>query len=447
MDWLLLAVGILLSLGTGVFVATEFALVNLDRNDLESRQRRGERRLGPVISALKHTSTHLSSAQLGITLTTLLTGYTLQPAITNLLGNALTGLGVSRAWMEAVGSVIAMLIATFVSMVLGELIPKNFALTLPVQLAKLVVPVQNAFTTVFRPAVAALNGSANGIIRALGVEPQEELSGARTAEELSSLVRRSALVGVLDSDTAVLLGRTLRFAELTAEDVMTPRSRVESIHGEASVNELIRLAHQTGYSRFPIIGDDIDDITGIAHLKHALAVPRDRRDSVPVGAIKNDAVFVPESLTVDAVLEQVRREGFQMVVVLDEYGGTAGIVTLEDLVEEIVGDLVDEHDHNAADIIRRRDRISIDGLLRPDELRERLNIHLDEDGPFETVGGFVLRELGRMPVVGDVVQHPEGRFVVEVMDGRRIDRLAFIPGEAYVSREEWLRRERAGEDQ
>lgn len=446
MDWILLAVGILLCFGTGIFVATEFTLVNLDRNDLELRQQRGEKRLGPVISALKHTSTHLSSAQLGITLTTLLTGYTMEPAITNLFGDLFIAMGLPEDWVSAVGTVVAMIIATTLSMVVGELIPKNFALSLPLQLAKIVVPIQNAFTAVFRPAVVVLNGSANGVIRSMGVEPQEELSGARSAEELSSLVRRSALVGVLEADKAVLLNRTLRFNELSAEDVMTPRSRVQAINADASVAELIKLSHSTGFSRFPVVEEDVDDITGIAHLKYALAVPRERRESVPVGAIKSDAVFVPETLTVDAVLEQVRSDGYQMVIVLDEYGGTAGIVTLEDLVEEIVGDLVDEHDHAAVEIVRRRDRISIDGLLRPDELRERLNVHLDEDGPFETLGGYVMRELGRVPAVGDVVEHPEGRFEVETMDGRRIDRLAFIPGERYVSREELARRERGGDE-
>jgi CBS domain containing-hemolysin-like protein len=370
----------------------------------------------------------------------------MEPAITSLFGDLLIGLGVAPDWVSAVGTVIAMLIATMLSMVIGELIPKNFALSLPLALAKIVVPVQNLFTAVFKPAVLVLNGSANGIIRSMGVEPQEELSGARTAEELSSLVRRSALVGVLDSDRAVLLNRTLRFNELTAEDVMTPRSRVQTIQANATVADLIQLAHATGFSRFPVVEDDVDDITGIAHIKYALAVPRERRASVPVGAIKDDAVFVPETLTVDTVLGQVRSEGYQMVIVLDEYGGTAGVVTLEDLVEEIVGDLVDEHDHAQVEIIRRRDRISIDGLLRPDELRERLNIHLDEDGPFETLGGYIMSALGRVPEVGDFVEHPEGRFEVEAMDGRRTDRLTFIPGPDYVSREEKLRRDRPDEE-
>ena len=218
-----------------------------------------------MIAALKETSTPLSSAQRGITLTTLLTGYTMEPAISSLLGDWLLGLGIAENLISGVGTVIAMLVATFLSMVVGELIPKNFALALPDTLAKIVVPAQNAFTAVFRPAISALNNSANWLIRRMGIEPKEELSGARTAEELSSLVRRSALVGVLDTDKAVLLNRTLRFSEHTADEVMTPRPRVTVIGADASVEELIRLAHQTGSTRFPVIDDDIDDGIGGAH--------------------------------------------------------------------------------------------------------------------------------------------------------------------------------------
>ena len=442
MDWLLLALGLVLCAGTGLFVAAEFALVNLDRNDLESRQEQGERRLGPVIAALKHTSTQLSSAQLGITITTLLTGFTMEPAISNLLRDLLLGVGVPESWVRGVGVTVAMTLATLLSMLLGELIPKNFALALPKATAKAVVPLTSAFLTVVRPFVRVLNGSANAIIRSLGIEPKEELSGARTAEELSSLVRRSALVGLLDSDRAILLSRTLRFSEHIAADVMTPRPRLNVIEVDATVSDLVDLARQTGHSRFPVIGDDIDDIVGVAHLKSAVAVPRDRRDAVPVGAIKEDALLVPETLSLDQLLGELRAEGYQLAIVLDEYGGTAGVATLEDLVEELVGDLADEHDQARADIIRRRDRILFDGLLRPDELRDRLNIDVDDDGPYETIGGFLMHALGRVPEVGDRVEIPVGDLIVAGMDGRRVDRIRFVPNAAYETREDRIRRER-----
>ncbi|MBF4457983.1 hypothetical protein C5E10_05510 [Pseudoclavibacter sp. RFBG4] len=436
----MLGIGVLLTVGTGVFVGSEFALVNLDRNDLEKRRERGEKRLTPTINALKHTSTHLSSAQLGITLTTLLTGYTMEPAISSLLSSPLGAVGLPEDAVRPVGAVLAIVIATGLSMVMGELIPKNFALAVPRATAKFLIPLQVAFTTVFRPAVAVLNGSANGLIRALGIEPKEELSGARTAEELSSLVRRSALVGLLEGERAVLLSRTLRFSDHIAADVMTPRPRVQSIAVDAPVQDLIDLAKSTGHSRFPVTGEDIDEIVGVAHLKNAVSLPLDRRRSVPVGAIKTDALLVPETLGLDALLAELRSGGFQLAVVLDEYGGTNGVVTLEDLVEEIVGELVDEHDRAHLDVVRAKGRTTFDGMLRPDEVRDRLNIELDDDGPFETVAGFMMNALERIPAVGDEVQVPVGTFRVERMEGRRVDRVAFTPNESYESREALMQR-------
>jgi len=228
-ELLMLGVGIVLTVGTGLFVASEFALVNLDRSDLEVRQERGESNLRITIAALKITSTHLSSAQLGITLTTLLTGYTLEPALSTFLAVPLTSLGVPEGVVPIVASVIAIVLATLVSMIIGELVPKNIALALPRATAKVVIPFQVGFTMVFRPVVSLLNNTANGVLRLLGIEPKEELSGARTAEELASLVRRSAMEGSLDRDTATLLERTLAFSDHTAQDVMTPRPRVKSV--------------------------------------------------------------------------------------------------------------------------------------------------------------------------------------------------------------------------
>ncbi|MDQ1556353.1 MAG: magnesium and cobalt exporter, family, partial [Actinomycetota bacterium] len=205
--FLMLGIGVVLTVGTGFFVASEFALVNLDRSDLEVRQSRGEKRLRITINALKKTSTHLSSAQLGITLTTLLTGYTLEPAFGALLEAPLSVFGMSGAAVTVVASIVAVAIATLVSMIIGELVPKNIALALPRATAKIVIPFQVGFTIVFRPAVALLNNTANAILTWVGIEPKEELSSARTAEELTSLLRRSAREGSLDRDTATLLAR------------------------------------------------------------------------------------------------------------------------------------------------------------------------------------------------------------------------------------------------
>jgi CBS domain containing-hemolysin-like protein len=421
----MLGAGVLLTIGTGFFVASEFALVNLDRSDLEVRETRGERGLGVVISALKHTSTHLSSAQLGITLTTLLTGYTLEPALSAFLAPALGFLPESVATVAA--TIIAIAVATLLSMIVGELVPKNFALALPRATAKIVVPFQVMFTTVFRPAVALLNNTANGILRGIGIEPKEELSGARTAEELTSLVRRSASEGSLDRDTATLLARTLAFADHTAQDVMTPRPRVASVDRSDTAENVIDLARRTGFSRFPVIDDSIDDVVGIVHVKQAVAVPRGKRAEVPVSALQSDALRVPETMKLDSLLAELRGRGYQMAVVMDEYGGTAGVATLEDLVEELVGEVSDEHDRSKPDVVRSRDWFMFPGILRPDELLERTGVSVPEEGPYETVAGWLMSELGRLPIVGDVVETELGAFRIERLDGRRIDRVRYTP--------------------
>jgi len=427
-EWVMLGVGIVLTVGTGFFVASEFSLVNLDRSDLEAREERGERRLGMTISALKRTSTHLSSAQLGITLTTLLTGYTLEPVLSMLLEQPFLSMGVPEAAIAPIATVVAIVIATLFSMIVGELVPKNFALALPLHTAKVVVPFQLLFTAVFRPAVALLNSTANGILRGIGIEPKEELSGARTAEELSSLVRRSAMEGTLERDTATLLARTLAFSDLTAQDVMTPRPRVSAVERGDSAQDVIDLARRTGLSRFPVYGEDIDDIVGVVHVKQAVAVPREKRDGVPASALQTDALRVPETMRLDLLLADLRgRGGYQMAIVVDEYGGTAGIASLEDLVEELVGEVSDEHDRTKPDVVRSRDWLTFPGILRPDELRERTSVVVPEDGPYETVAGWLMSELGRLPVVGDEVEIEGGVFRIERLDGRRIDRVRYTP--------------------
>ncbi|MGB4135945.1 MAG: hemolysin family protein [Microbacterium sp.] len=427
MDYLLLGVGLLLIVGTGLFVASEFALVNLDRAELEARQARGETRLGLTIRALRITSTHLSSAQLGITLTTLLTGFTMEPAMSNLLSPVLSAWGMPEAAVRPVAVVVALVVATLLSMILGELVPKNFALALPVATAKLVLPFQTAFTAVFKPIVIVLNGSANAVLKAFGVEPKEELSGARSAEELSSLVRRSASAGVLEEDTATLLDRSLTFARLTAADIMTARPSMHAVAASDSADDVIRLARRTGHSRFPVYGDDLDDVTGIVHLKAAVSVPRERRGEVPAGALATEPLRVPETIHLDVLIAELRSKGYQLAIVVDEYGGTAGLVTLEDLVEEIVGEVFDEHDRTRAGIVSRGGSVSFPGELRPDELLARTGIAVPEGDVYDTVAGYVMSVLERVPVVGDEARLDHGVLQVLRLDGRRVDRLRYTP--------------------
>jgi CBS domain containing-hemolysin-like protein len=233
--------------------------------------------------------------------------------------------------------------------------------------------------------------------------------------------------GVLDQDTATLLTRSLQFADRTAADVMTPRLRLATVARGDTVQDVLELARRTGFSRFPVTGDSIDDVTGLVHVKQAMAVPRERRGDVPVGAIEQEALRVPETMKLDLLLGELRGRGYQMAIVLDEYGGTAGVATLEDLVEELVGDLVDEHDRTRAGIVRGRDSLTFPGILRPDELADQAGVRVPESGLYETVAGYVVSKLGRLPKVGDEVPVEQGTLAVLRLDGRRIDRLRFTP--------------------
>jgi CBS domain containing-hemolysin-like protein len=428
-EWIMLGIGLVLTVGTGFFVASEFALVNLDRNDLEARQARGEKRLTTTINALKITSTHLSGAQLGITLTTLLTGYTFEPAISRMLSGPLLTAGLPESAVPAVGSVVGIFLATIFSMVIGELVPKNFALALPLATAKVVVPFQALFTAVFKPVILLFNNTANAIIRSFGIEPKEELSGARSAEELSSLVRRSALEGVLDADHAVLLHRTLRFSEHSAADVLTPRVRMTAVNADDTAEEIIALATTTGYSRFPVIGEDRDDVLGVLHVKQAFAVALEDRSRVTASELMFAPLRVPESMGVDTLLVLLRKQGLQVAIVSDEHGGTAGIVTLEDLVEEIVGELEDEHDRARAGVVRIGRSITFDASLRPDELLDRTGITVPDDEDYDTIAGFVTDQLDRIPELGDEVQIDGGTLRVERVLGTHVERIRFTPDE------------------
>ncbi len=194
-----------------------------------------------------------------------------------------------------------------------------------------------------------------------------------------------------------------------------------------SAEEVIQLARRTGHSRFPVYDDSMDDITGIVHLKAAVSVPRGRRADVPAAAIATEPLRVPEAVHLDVLVSELRARGYQMAIVVDEYGGTAGVVTLEDLVEEIVGEVLDEHDRRRAGIVRAEGAVAFPGELRPDEVLDRTGIRIPEDDVYDTVGGFIMSVLERIPVVGDTVEIEDGDLEVQRMDGRRVERVRFTP--------------------
>lgn len=428
MEWLYLALALLLIVGTGVFVAAEFSLLTLDKHTVDEAVRNGQPGAKYLEKGLHHLSTQLSAAQVGITITTLLTGYLMQPSLGALLIPVVEGLGASEAVSSAVSLTVALIISTFLSMVVGELVPKNLAISAPMKAGRLAVPVQYIFSVVFRPVIALLNGTANKALVAMGIEPQEESSAGRSAEELTSLVRHSADEGTMDVQTADLLARTLSISERTAEDVMTPRTRMATVEKDTTAAQITELARQTGFSRFPVVGDSRDDIVGVVHVKQAVAVPLANREDAFAAGLMTEVSEVPETMPVDHLLVVLRSRGNQMVLVIDEYGGTAGVATLEDVVEELVGEVVDEHDRLSVQVRPARDGSwLVPGSLRPDNVTEATGIEIPENVDYETMAGFVMFTLGAIPKVGDSVRVKDASLVVERMHGHRIERLRLVP--------------------
>ncbi|MBD0837762.1 hemolysin family protein [Streptomyces sp. TRM68416] len=426
---LLLAAAFLLILANGFFVAAEFGLVTVERPDAEKAAAEGDRRARTVVESLKELSFQLSGTQLGITLTSLVVGMLAEPALAELLHGPITATGVPAGAVSGISVVIGMLLASAVQMVIGELVPKNWAVSRPMQVARFVAGPQHLFARTFRPVIAGLNSVANRLVRAIGIEPTEELASARTPGELVSLARHSARAGTLEQDTADLFVRTLSLGELTAQHVMTPRVKVSALQSSATAEDVVNLTRATGLSRFPVYRGRIDEIVGMVHLKDALAVPAAERLRTPAGRIARPALLVPETLPVRPLLARLRSEQ-PIAVVVDEYGGTAGVVTLEDIVEEIVGEVRDEHDGLDAPELapapaeEGRPAWDADGSCRVDTLR-RMGLDVPE-GPYETVAGLVADLLGRIPVPGDRAELPGWRLSVRRVGHYRAERVRLV---------------------
>jgi CBS domain containing-hemolysin-like protein len=436
---LLLALALLLIVACGVFVAAEFSFVTVDRASVEAAAAAGDAGALGLQSALRTLSTQLSGAQVGITVTNLAVGYLAEPAISGLIDGPLRRSGVPEGAVSPIAVGVGLVLGTFLTMIFGELVPKNLALARPMGVARATQRFQRTFTAITRYPIRVLNGSANWVVRRLGVEPQEELRSARSSTELASLIQRSADQGTLDADTAELMERSVEFGSRTAGEIMTPRVRTTSLDVNDRASAVIDAARRTGHSRFPVLDAD-ETVVGTVHVKHAVALPLAERTTTKVKHLVAKPIVVPDSLRLDPLLALLRKDGFQMAVVLDEYGGHAGIVTLEDVVEEIVGDISDEHDRLGARARQRRDGSwLLSGLLRPDEVEDITGVELPEDEDYDTIAGLVLKVLGRIPVKGDraeveVPDHSDpdepgqrlAVLTVEHMDGLRVDRVSLL---------------------
>ncbi|MGW1818046.1 hemolysin family protein [Streptomyces sp. NPDC002125] len=428
---LLLLAAFLLILANGFFVAAEFGLVTVERPDAERAAAEGDRRARTVVAALRELSFQLSGTQLGITITSLVVGMLAEPALAQLLAGPLTATGLPQGAVPGVSVVTGMLFASAVQMVIGELVPKNWAVSRPLQVARFVAGPQHRFSTLLRPVITALNTVANRLVRLLGVEPTDELASARTPGELVSLARHSAEAGTLEQDTADLFVRTLSLAGLTAQHVMTPRVKVSALQSSATAADVLNLTRATGLSRFPVYRERIDEVVGMVHLKNALAVPAQDRLRTPVSLIAVPPLLVPETLPVEQLLTRLRSEQ-PIAVVVDEYGGTAGVVTLEDIIEELVGEVRDEHDAEGADRPEMapvvaddgRSGWDVEGSTRVLTLR---GMGLDvPEGPYETVAGLIADLLGRIPAPGDRAELPGWRISVRQVGHYRAERVRFV---------------------
>ncbi|MGH8944108.1 MAG: hemolysin family protein [Acidimicrobiia bacterium] len=414
---------VLLILLTGFFVAAEFALVAVDRSNVERRAEDGDRSARRILASLRNLSFELSGAQLGITVTSLILGAIAEPTVATLIRPAISSLPfVTDTSAPAVSLVIAFILATGAAMVFGELVPKNLAIARPYFTGVwFAIPLQ-VVNRVLRQLILFLNESANWTVRKLGIEPREELAGVRSMEELELMIRSSGEEGRLDDDEMELLTRAITFTEKVAADAMVPRVSVVGLSRHDSVAELRRTSAATGHSRFPVFDEDLDDIVGVVHVKDSFNVPESRIPLTPVGELTNTALQVPETSTLEYLLTQLQSAGRGMAVVVDEYGGTAGIVTIEDLLEEIFGEIEDEYDAEPVSNSEKEEVEVLSGLLHRHEVEELIEFEWPE-GRYETLGGFLVAELGRFPDVGEVIRVGDTSFEVLSMDGHRVDQV------------------------
>ncbi|MFE3855514.1 hemolysin family protein [Streptomyces griseorubiginosus] len=402
----------LLTAGTGYFVAQEFAYVSADRLALSRQAEAGDRKAARALKVLERLSFMLSGAQLGITVTGLVVGFIAEPSVSALLEPALTGVGVPEGAVGGISVVLAFVLATVVQMVLGELAPKNLALAVPEQLAKALAPSTLGYLKVVGPLVRVFDGAANRLLRGVGIEPVEELHHGATLEELGHLIGESHEQGELPRDTAELLDHALEFSERTLDEVMVPRVDAVFVRGDATAAEAVDLIARHGHSTYPVLGDHPDDVPGVLGVRELMRLPAADLARSTAGSLARKPLLLPDTLPLPEAVEQMRERDDEFAVVLDEHGGIAGIVTYEDIAEELVGDIADETDTVTEIAVPEGPGWLVDAGRRLDEIADVTGVELPEEEDYDTVAGLVVDRLGRFPAIGD-------RVTVELLDGGR----------------------------
>ena len=418
----LVAIGVLLVVNA-FFVAAEFSLVAVERARIDAASEAGERPARRVRRLQESLTRHLSGAQFGITLAALLLGFVAEPTVARILSGDAHATGASVA--------LAIGMATVLHLVVAEQVPKYVALAIPERTALALAPAITAYGVATRLLVDLLNRTANAIVRFLGVEPKGQIQASRTLDELEDLIETSADDGSIDPDEATLLRRSIRFADKTAADALVPRVAIEALQRDEPATALVQLSLDSGHSRFPVYGVDLDDIVGVVHVKSLYGRPAAERGRVPVADLMHEVLAVPETRELEDVLADMRVRRNQLAVVVDEHGGTAGIITLEDILEEILGEIGDETDRVE---VRTRSEAQgstvVSGRLNLDEVEEATGFRVPE-GPYETLAGFVVARMGYLPEVSDMVVFDGWRIEVVAVDGHRVATLRVVaPGAA-----------------
>ncbi|WP_405550729.1 hemolysin family protein [Streptomyces microflavus] len=411
----LLAVFVLTA-GTGYFVAQEFAYVSADRLTLSREAAAGDKRAARAVRVLERLSFMLSGAQLGITVTGLVVGFLAEPSVSTLLRPVLDSLGLPEGAVSAVSVVLSFVLATFIQMVLGELAPKNLALAVPERLAKSLAASTLIYLKIVGPLIHVFDSAANRLLRRIGIKPVEELHHGATLEELGHLIGESHEQGELPAATAELVDHALEFSERTLAEVMVPRADVTFVRRDAVVLDAVELIARHGHSNYPVLGDHPDDPAGVLGVRELMALPAADLGHTTAGELARRPLLLPEILKLPAAVAQMRERDDEFAVVLDEHGGLAGIVTYEDIAEELVGDIADESDTVVELAVADDAGWVVDAGRRLDEIEEATGIVLPEESGYDTLAGLIIDRLGRFPTVGDHLTVSGVRVEVRTLD-------------------------------
>lgn len=409
-----------LVLVNGFFVAAEFALVGARRSKLAEMAQSGDRLAALAQRAIAQLDRYISATQLGITMASIALGWIGEPAIATLIDALLGQFGMEPAPGAAhlvASIVVAFTVITFLHVVFGELAPKTVALVMPERLSGWVALPLMLFARIMTPFIVTLNGTANAFLRLFGIQPMSETQHVHSPEELRLLVMQAHAHGTLDESDSAMLAGVFDFHEKKAHDVMRPRTEVAAIPVDATVDELWEIIRRERYSRYPVYQDSLDDVVGVFVAKDLWLYNGD--EPFELRQFVREALFIPSSRPAERVLDDLRKTRAHLAVVLDEYGGTAGIVTMEDLVEEVVGDIADEYDIMAREAVMSDGVLELAGTMSLIDVRSDYKVPIPE-GDWTTLGGYVFARLGRIPQVGDRVPLPGGELEVVAMDGRRV---------------------------